>query len=130
MENEKQDCIIKPIHGEEFIQYFSWIKELNFSDMTPVQCLSRCLSGEYLGLIGIKDGKILGLVIYRFVNPTFVFVVALHCKNNLNLFLDIFYNELKQKGVTLVRSSTTRPEKAYGRVMKMKRLWTVYERSL
>jgi hypothetical protein len=130
MENKKPDCVIKQIYGEEFIQFFPLMKELNFTDMTPVQCLSKCLWGDFLGYVAILDGKTVGMVVYRFVDPSFVFVIALHCKNNLKYFLDTFYDDLKKKGVKVVRSSTTRPEKAYGRVMKMKRLWTVYERSL
>jgi hypothetical protein len=73
---------------------------------------------------------VVGIVIYKVVNPTFVFVVALYGKNQVTKFRDMLYDKLKKQGVTLVRSSTTRAEESYGRLMQMERLWTVYERVL
>jgi hypothetical protein len=130
MENKKPDCVIKEITGEDVLRYFHWIKEINYSDITPVQCLAKCLSGEYKVYIGLNNEEVVGIVIYKVVNPTFVFVVALYGKNQVTKFRDMLYDKLKKQGVTLVRSSTTRAEESYGRLMQMERLWTVYERVL
>jgi len=121
---------IKPItNPEDYIRYYPWIKDLNYSDMTPPLCLSRCLSGQYKGLLGLKKDKPVGIVIY-WTKGDFCFVVGLWCKNNLSGFQNQFWDMMKNQGIKTVRSSTTRPEEAYGRLMGMKKLWTVYERKL
>ena len=121
---------LREIRGSELIPFYSWIKELNYTDITAETCLAKCLLDEYKSFIGLEDDRPAGIVIYKYVNPTFVFVVGLWGKNKVNIFRDMFFNRLKQLGVKTVRASTTRPEKSYGRVMKMKRLWAVYERVL
>ena len=114
---------------EDFIGYYDWIRAIDYSDITPEICLARCLVGDYIGMIGIKEGETVGIIIYK-ITGSDCWVVGLWCTNNLSGFQSKFFEFLKKKGVTKVRSSTTRPEKGYGKLMGMRRLWTVYEKVL
>ena len=121
---------IKLIHSpEEFISRYDWIKQIDYTDMEPYECLGRCLSGRYSGCIGYKD-KAVGIVIYYIYDTDKCWVVGLWAKNNLEGFQKLFYDELKSMGIKTVRSSTTLSDTAYERLMGMKKLWSVYERAL
>ena len=71
------------------------------------------------------------ILIYYFFQGDKCFVVALHGKNNTRQFIDMFFDMLKDEGIKKVRGSTSRDEvDAYGRLMRMDKLWTVFERVL
>jgi len=121
--------IVQIKHKEDFVHHYQWIKEINLFEITPEICLSKCLTGEFWGYLGLMNNKPVGLVIGRTYGDM-AFIVGLWCKNNLKNFLPSFWNVLKKNGYKTARSSSKLSREAYQRLMSMDELWTVYERIL
>ena len=122
------DYILQPvILKEDFINIYPLIKKIKFTDMEPADCLCRCLLGKYKGYIGYKKNIPVGIITYYIFDSTNCFVVGLWVKNNFRSFKNLFFEEMKKKGIEKIRCSTSLPEKAYGRLTGMNRLWSVFE---
>lgn len=113
---------------EEFISLYPWIKECNFTEITPELVLARCIAGEYFGCVGEKD-TVAGMAIYRPYGDM-VFVVGAWAKNNLKEFMPEFLVKMKSLGFKTLRTSANFNETAYSRLTGLKKLWTVYEGAL
>ena len=110
---------------EDFIKHYDWIKECNFVDIAPEIVLANCLTGKYWGFIVEDIGMVIG-----YTKGTMAYIVGVWAKNNLSKFLGSFLKLLKDSGYKTMRACSDHPEKAYERLMGMKKLWTVYERTL
>jgi len=114
---------------EDFIYLYRMIRECNLIETPAYRVLEKCLSGEYQGLIGMEDEKIIGLCVFKNCGEM-AFLVCVWCKNKLADFMPEFLEKLKEKGFKKFRASSYRDIEAYERLTKMKRLWTVYEGTL
>lgn len=122
---------VHPIKNKEvFIKCWPWFQEIDFIDLDPAEVLARCLTGQYLGSIGIKEGKPVALVIYYVFDTNKVFVVGLWAKNNLKDLPEEFYLQLKEQGIKTVRASSKHNPEAYAKLIKMDPKFTVFERAL
>lgn len=122
---------VYPIKDKEiFVKCLPWLREIKFVDMTPLDCLARCLTGQYLGSLGVKNGKPVAIVIYYLFDSDKAFVVGLWAKNNLKDLPEEFYFQLQEQGIKTVRASSTHNPEAYARLIKMEKKFTVFERSL
>ena len=119
----------KVIGGNDFIYYYKYIQEMKSTNLSPEVCLGRCLTGQYHGLAGFEDDECCGIVIY-YVTGDVCRVVYLHAINAVKKFRDDFYELLKERRVKSVQAESTHNEKAYERLMGMKKLYTVYGRTL
>lgn len=114
---------------EHIIAVYPWFQDIDFSDTSPAICLSKCLAGEYEIDLAIKGEDAVGIVIYR-MQGDYCWVVGSWCKNNLKGFPDMFFINLKDRGIKRVRCSSTRDPRAFAKVMGMDRLWSVFEKEL
>jgi hypothetical protein len=122
---------VVPIRDQEvFMKCLPWIREIEFTDLSALDVLARCLSGQYLGCLGIKDGKPVAIVIYYIFEQTKAYVVGLWAKNSLKGLPETFYDQLKEQGIQTVRASSVHNPEAYAKLIKMKRKITVFERVL
>ena len=121
--------IIKIKDKEDFITYYKWIKQCNFVESSPDQILLNCLNGTYFGFLAKDKGKVKGMAVCKAVG-SMVFIVGCWCKNNVANFNNAFFDKLKAEGFKTARSSSYRDIAAYEKVIGMRKLWTVYERTL
>lgn len=119
----------KITNKEDFLLIIPMLRDINFTDMTYLDCLAKCLSGQYQGVIGSIDNKPVGVMIYYFyANNTKAFIVGVWCRMNLKHFIDSGFKFFKDAGIKTVRCSASMQD--YEKKAGMKKLWTVYERQL
>lgn len=114
----------------QILPYYYMLEDIPYADdLKPHQVLANILLGKYLCLLAYREDEVVGLVVY-YVVGTMAFVVGLWGRNNLKGFPQMFYDTLKQYGITHVRAQTVLDSPAYGRKMDMVRLWSVYEHKI
>ena len=114
---------------KDFLKLYDWIQDCPFTDTDAETVLGNCLLGKYWGLIGLIDDRPAGLVIGQTRNKT-AFIIALWCKNNVKTFRDAFFSLLKAKGFNQIIAHSNHHEDAYQKVLGLKKLWSIYGRSL
>ena len=122
--------MFEPIQPKDFMNYYNYISQLKSVNLTPETCLGRCLLGQYFGLAGFDNGKCAGIIIHYMLNKETCKVVYLHAVNAVNRFKEEYYKLLKADGIRQVQAESEHNEKAYERLMGMKKLYTVYGRTL
>jgi len=121
---------IKPIKNkEDYIEFYPWIKECNFTEVTSDQVLANCLNGVYFGYVGFDKEKLVGMAICKDYGDM-VFLVGTWCKGNLYKFEKQFFIVMKTKGFKTLRGSVRAGRKFPENIEGLKPLWTVYEKEL
>lgn len=120
-----------PITDKEvFIKCMPWIKDIPFvDDMTAYDCLARCLTGQYQGEIGHKDGKPVMIVIF-YIKGDSMFVVGVWGRKNFDGFPQEFFGRWKQNGIKVARACSVLDPEMFERKTTLKPKYTVFERTL
>jgi hypothetical protein len=113
---------------ENYVECLPWLKEIPFSDMTYLDCLARCLTGQYQGIEGEIEGARAGIMVYYLYDTDKAFIVALWCRKNLQRFVSLGEIFFRSEGVKTIRCSSVID--VFDTMPGMKKLWTVYERAL
>ena len=82
---------IQPIlNPEDFLKHVDWLKDIPYcGGMTYTDCLAKCLTGQYWGLLGLVDGNPVGIMVfYLYDSGTKCFIIGLWGRNNLQKFVD------------------------------------------
>ncbi len=121
--------MLRYLTPKEILSIAPMFDEIDFVKTTPLECLGKCLTGEYTVVGAIKDNEIVGFAAYV-VRDTSAVIVATCLINNLKQFRDDFFNGLKLQGIATILAESTREENAYQRIMGLEKVYSVYERSL
>ncbi len=120
---------LRQLNPEEILSIADMFSEIDFVKITSLECLGKCLTGEYTVVGAIKDDEIVGFAAYV-VNGNYAVVVATCLIHNLKQFRDDFFAGLKAQGIEVVLAESNREENAYQRIMGLKKIYSVYERRL
>ncbi len=121
--------MISPVTDQaEILSCYELIKAIPYVDMTPETVLAKCLTGEYEVVVDCQDEPS-GIAISTKQGTT-CFVVGVYAKNNVKFNMEEYIELLKSVGYTKIRAVSTKPELAYSRLLKMNKLWTVFERDI
>jgi len=120
---------ITPItDNEDYLDYIDWLKDIPFTDMTYLDCLSRCLSGQYKGLVGTIDGVKVGIMIYYIYDVDKCYIVGMWCRKNLQKFIDTGLEIFKSNGIKSMRCTSIIDN--FEKISHMEKVRTLYEREL
>uniref|UniRef100_A0A6M3J7D7 Uncharacterized protein n=1 Tax=viral metagenome TaxID=1070528 RepID=A0A6M3J7D7_9ZZZZ len=113
----------------EVLSYTDWITSVNLNVGSHATLIGHSLLGNYNVAKGVKDGRVVGIVIYQIVGDV-CFIYFVHCVGNVVEFDDEFFRMCMLVGVKRVQTTTTITENTFCRLTQMRKLYSVYEKEL